>query len=257
MSAIIVRYFGAISPAFFRRNNSTHVVANGATRSGDSTSMGSRDSGTERTPPVAFSPITVPQPVTSLVELGRLAASGDAAASVELLRALAPSIRRWVRAVLGATHPDLDDAVQHALIGLMRAMPAYRGDSEPTAYARVIALRAAIAVRKRAHVLRARHEDDVDLERLEEPGEVANADDAAARERKNVLRELLDELPEAQAETLALRVVFGCSLEEVARQTGVPLNTVRSRVRLAKERLKARIESDPALRDLLGDGSIG
>jgi RNA polymerase sigma-70 factor (ECF subfamily) len=217
--------------------------------------MASRDSSTERTPPVAFAPITPPaRAAGSLLELGRLAASGDADASVQLLRALAPSIRRWVRAVLGATHPDLDDAVQHALIGFMRALPAFRGDSEPMAYARVIALRAAIAVRKRVHLHRSRHDDGADLERIEEPFRGAPQEDASARERKALLRDLLDELPEAQAETLALRVVFGCSLEEVAQQTGVPLNTVRSRIRLAKERLKSRIESDPALHDLLGDG---
>ena len=48
-----------------------------------------------------------------------------------------------------------------------------------------------------------------------------------------------------------MRIVLGCSLEEVAAQSGVPLNTVRSRIRLAKERLKGRIEADPALLDAL------
>ena len=57
----------------------------------------------------------------------------------------------------------------------------------------------------------------------------------------------MEQLPEEQAETLALRVVLGFSLEEVAQATGVPLNTVRSRVRLAKTSLKKRIESDPRL----------
>jgi RNA polymerase sigma-70 factor (ECF subfamily) len=32
---------------------------------------------------------------------------------------------------------------------------------------------------------------------------------------------------------------------------GVPLNTVRSRVRLAKEALRRRIDADPALREIL------
>jgi RNA polymerase sigma-70 factor (ECF subfamily) len=39
------------------------------------------------------------------------------------------------------------------------------------------------------------------------------------------------------------------SLEEVASATGAPVNTVRSRVRLAKEALRKRIEADPSLTD--------
>jgi RNA polymerase sigma-70 factor (ECF subfamily) len=65
------------------------------------------------------------------------------------------------------------------------------------------------------------------------------------------IRELLSTLPENQAETLALRVVLGMSLGEVASATGVPLNTVRSRIRLAREALMERIEANPTLLELL------
>jgi RNA polymerase sigma-70 factor (ECF subfamily) len=40
-------------------------------------------------------------------------------------------------------------------------------------------------------------------------------------------------------------------LEEISAASGAPINTVRSRMRLAKEALRKRIEADPALRDLL------
>jgi RNA polymerase sigma-70 factor (ECF subfamily) len=73
-----------------------------------------------------------------------------------------------------------------------------------------------------------------------------------AERRRRAIRELLVELPEEQAETLALRVMLGWSLEEVASATGAPVNTVRSRVRLAKEALRRRIEANPALADLRG-----
>jgi len=64
--------------------------------------------------------------------------------------------------------------------------------------------------------------------------------------RQASLHALLDTLPEVQGETLALRVVLGLSLLETAEATGVPVNTVRSRVRLAREALRARIEAEPA-----------
>jgi RNA polymerase sigma-70 factor (ECF subfamily) len=191
------------------------------------------------------SPATPP-----LVELALRAAEGDEQATGIVVRAVAPRLVAAVRAVLGPGHPDLDDAVQHALIGFVQALPAFRGECEPAAYGRVIAVRAALATRKRARIHSQRRDDDAETDRMEGRGP-SPGDHATAKERKQILRELLAELPAEQAETLALRVVFGCSLEEVAVQTGVPLNTVRSRVRLAKERLRSRIEADASLLEAL------
>lgn len=199
-----------------------------------------------RTPADATATSVAPDP---LRELARLAATGDGAATSQLLRELAPKLVRIVRAVLGAHHADVDDATQLALIGFVQALPAYRGDCEPLSYGRIIAVRAAIAVRKRARARSQRQEEESAADRVAEarptPGE-----SAASAQRKNLLRELLDELPVEQAEALAMRVVLGCSLDEVAARAGAPVNTIRSRVRLAKERLRARIESDPTLVDL-------
>ena len=70
-------------------------------------------------------------------------------------------------------------------------------------------------------------------------------DDAEAGVRRALLRQLLGEIPVEQAEALAMRVVLGWSLDEIASQAGVPLNTVRSRLRLAKEALRRKIEAAP------------
>ena len=70
---------------------------------------------------------------------------------------------------------------------------------------------------------------------------------ASAQRRKTMLRELLEEIPDEQAESMALRFMLGWSLEEVARATSAPVNTVRSRLRIAKQALRKRIEADPAL----------
>jgi RNA polymerase sigma factor (sigma-70 family) len=168
------------------------------------------------------------------------------------LAELAPRVRTTVRAVLGAQHPDVDDAIQQALIALHRALPAYRGECDVTGYARVIATRVAIGVRRRDRAVRIRHDDGAEPDLIAEV-RPSPAETMGARERKAIIRELLAEMPEAQAETLALRIVLGLSLDEVAAHTGVPVNTVRSRLRLAKERLKQRIESDPMLMEALGD----
>ena len=70
--------------------------------------------------------------------------------------------------------------------------------------------------------------------------------------RGNRVAELLARLPEEQAETLALRVVLGWSLDEIASATGAPTNTVRSRMRLAKDALRKSIEKSPGLFEELG-----
>jgi RNA polymerase sigma-70 factor (ECF subfamily) len=68
-----------------------------------------------------------------------------------------------------------------------------------------------------------------------------------ARACATLVRELLDSLPTAQAEALALHAMLGFTVAEVAESTGVPAETVRSRLRLAKRALRDRIEGNPRL----------
>ena len=184
------------------------------------------------------------------IALARQAATGDAAATSRLLRSLASRVVRVVRAVLGGGHPDVDDVAQQALIGFIQALPAFRGDCDPARYATTIAVRTAIGARHRSRLEGSRRDADAEPDAVAssalEPGE-----EMASQRRKEALRELLAELPAEQAEALAMRVVLGWSLDEIAVQSGAPLNTVRSRLRLAKESLRKTIESQPGLCEAL------
>ena len=71
--------------------------------------------------------------------------------------------------------------------------------------------------------------------------------------RRDILRRLLDELPEAQGEALVLHCVAGLTLEEVAAVARTPVETARSRLRLGKAALRERIARDPSMSDLLED----
>lgn len=192
----------------------------------------------------------VPRPVSLEKQLAVQAAGGDLVSTRRLLEAVAPRMMRAVKAVLGASHPDLDDVLQQSLIGLVQALPAYRGECEPAHYGGRIAVRAAMAARKRACVTWARQDDEAEAETLAaaapQPLEVAQDE-----RRRKLVRELLLQIPEEQAEAMAMRFMLGWSLEEVARSTGAPLNTVRSRLRLAKEALRKRIAADPVLAEEL------
>lgn len=84
---------------------------------------------------------------------------------------------------------------------------------------------------------------------------VTDASELGRRERSRIWQRLLDDLPDEQAETIALRVLLDYSLEETATTMGVPVNTVRSRIRLAREALRRRIDADPETLELLRGGT--
>jgi RNA polymerase sigma factor (sigma-70 family) len=180
--------------------------------------------------------------------LARAASQGDERATKQLLEAVAPRVGRVVRVVLGFGHPDCDDTTQLALIAFTQGLTAFRGECEPSHYASRIAVRTAVQARRRSHAQRARFDD---LSESDEQETSSAHDDALAERRKRMVRELLGVIPPEQAESLALRVALGWTLEEIAVATETPLNTVRSRLRLAKEALRRKIEADPILRDEL------
>lgn len=193
------------------------------------------------------------EPPSSVEALAARAAAGDSAATAELLRKLAPEMQRVVRGVMGPHAADADDALQQALVALIHALPAFRGECAPAGYACRIAFRTALALRKKADQSRRRHDPSPEAaDQLPDPSSLEAQ--SAARRRTDLVRRLLDEVPVEQGEALAMRTMLGWSLEEIATTTGAPVNTVRSRLRLAKEALRRKIEADPALADELGVG---
>jgi len=182
--------------------------------------------------------------------LALLAAAGDTAAVAAFLRVVAPAMLRVVRGVMGPRSADLDDALQQSLISLIHALPAFRGECAPAGYACRIAFRVALVLRKRGRRDDAARELLATAEGSLDTLPACHALEAARRTA--LLRALLDDIPAEQAEALALRTILGWSRKEIASVSGVPLNTVRSRLRLAKEALRRKIESDPTLAEELG-----
>ena len=209
-------------------------------------------------PPAAPMPARAsgcPPPVPRGDPLSTLAAAavrGDQGATRRLVEALAPRVLRIARAIAGSSHPDVEDMTQESLMAILGALPAFRGGSSVGHYANRITARTCIAARRRGQ---SRRDMPMELESAILSVEALQPQETVAARRRRVVRSLLETLPEAQAETLALRVVLGMSLEEVAAATGVPVNTVRSRVRLGKEALRKRIDGDPGVGELLGRNS--
>jgi RNA polymerase sigma-70 factor (ECF subfamily) len=188
-----------------------------------------------------------------LLELARAANGGDSDAMCRLLAAVSPAVQRVARTIMGVCDAEALDATQESLLAFASALDQFRGESGVLHFACRIALHVSVSARRRV----ASADTALVAFRGEATGSAggprASDDELAARQRRDTVRALLDSLPEAQAETLALRFVFGWSLREVAEATGVPENTVRSRLRLAKTALQQRMAKDPAMTDLLRD----
>ena len=74
------------------------------------------------------------------------------------------------------------------------------------------------------------------------PDDAVVAGEAASR-----LAEAMAALPEPQSTVLQLAYFDGLSQSEIARRLGVPLGTVKGRVRLALERMRALVGDDAAV----------
>lgn len=188
-----------------------------------------------------------PDPLAPLLEDAK---AGDREKLGRILEATAPAVLSVVRMIMGSDNPDVPDVAQESLLAVKDALRAFRGEASVMQYARQVAVRTALSAR------RGRNARDRLLERYrresatQEEAEV-ETDPVLRARRTAAFRLLLDDLPDEQAETFALRVVLDYSLDQVAAATGAPINTVRSRVRLAREKLKERIERDPELLDIL------
>jgi RNA polymerase sigma factor (sigma-70 family) len=175
---------------------------------------------------------------------------GDPQAVRGLLRALAPEVARVVRAILGPANAGIEDAIQDSLLALVHALPSFRRDCGARHFANRIAARTALRQRRRVTSSMQRDGLAEQARRGSQPSERQSEREL----RQSVfVRQLLGELPKAQAEVLALRFVLGFSLEETARAVDAPVNTVRTRVRLAKEAIRERLAADAALARWLED----
>lgn len=187
-----------------------------------------------------------------LLSLATQAALGDRHAQRTLLTALGPSLLRVVRSVLGVGHPDTEDVLQQATVAVHFALPTFRGECRVQHFACRIGAQTAMNARRRAGY-RTRHTPTVAPETLSELASSVDSPAAsfAASRRREALRQLLCELPSAQADVLALHTMLGYSVEETAAAVGAPVNTVRSRLRGALAALRNRVTRDGELLDVI------
>jgi RNA polymerase sigma-70 factor (ECF subfamily) len=132
---------------------------------------------------------------------------------------------------LGVPERSVDDAVQDVFVVVYRRLGEFEGRSTVKTWLFGIARRVAHDHRRRAQ----RKEADREL-----PAEVADRgapsprDAAEAAEAARVLHAILDTMSDEQREVFVLAELEQMSAPEIAEAVGAKLNTVYSRLRLAR-----------------------
>jgi len=133
------------------------------------------------------------------------------------------------------------DAVQDGFISVWNSRATYRGDQgSVAAWLLTVVRHRAIDIFRNESRHSSRRAGDEQLEvrsQLKEPAETVIGRDEARR-----LRESMATLPDAQAEVITLAYYGQLSHTEIAAQLRLPAGTVKSRMRLGLQKLRADID---------------
>ena len=188
-----------------------------------------------------------------LLALAEQVKAGDSQALRTFLSTLVPHVLRVVRRVLGPDHTDLEDVAYEAAYAVVDGLPRFRGEGTVLHFACRVSVLCAMNVRRRDLAQKralTRVTTEVDDVQLDGPNPEESAQASALAP---IVRELLSTLPENLAEALALHVVLGYTVLEIADASSLPLETVRSRLRLAKQALRKRVLNNTKLREAVED----
>jgi RNA polymerase sigma-70 factor, ECF subfamily len=155
-------------------------------------------------------------------------------ARLALVRAVGPSVYRFLKAMV-RDEDATQDLTQDTFVRAFQSLGSFRGDSKPTTWVLSIARNLA---RNRAR--RARLEGRWRVP-IEPPEEVVDPR-AVTSAGEPLLAGALADLPEPQREAVMLYYVEDLAIEEVARVTGRPANTIKSDLHRARAALRAAME---------------
>jgi RNA polymerase sigma-70 factor (ECF subfamily) len=165
-------------------------------------------------------------------------AAGDADAAAGFVRRFQGRVFGVAFTILGDRHAA-EDAAQDAFVRAWRHAGTY--DARRGRVAAWLLRIARNVALDRARLTRAQPLDPEVVASLMEPD--GRPDDPEEREH---LRELVADLPPEQRRALVLATYFGRTAKEIAELDGIPLGTVKTRIRTALSRLRTAYEVDDA-----------
>jgi len=170
--------------------------------------------------------------------LGRVAEKRDPSAFVTLFEMFAPRLKAYMLRQ-GADANTAEELAQETLLTVWRKAQLYSSDKgSATTWIFTIA--------RNLRIDRLRKEvpwQELPEGRDEEPANDTPPDEAASQlERKARVHAAMKHLPDDQLQVVRLSYINGLSHSEIAERLAVPLGTVKSRMRLAYQKIRESVE---------------
>lgn len=160
------------------------------------------------------------------------ASAGDNRAFDVLMRRHQENLRRQILFFFKGDEHSANDALQWALIRVHRYLKNFKGDSKFSTWLYSVAKVACLDVaNERSGKMTTVSLDEIENSML---GSDNPEDIVSARQQAALISKTLDTLHPVIAETFVLREMEGLTGEEVSKQLGCPLGTVRSRINRAR-----------------------
>lgn len=172
---------------------------------------------------------------------GDLGLTDRASSTLDIARVYEAHFRYVFRCLrsLGVRDAVLDDALQDVFLVVQRKLSQFDGRAELRTWLYAIALRIARKYRTRSNRDGAPLQDARDAA---ESATYANAEATAeSNQRLALARAALDALDQEKREVFVLARVEQMSAPEIASVVGVPINTVYSRLRAARQSFEAEV----------------
>jgi RNA polymerase sigma-70 factor (ECF subfamily) len=170
--------------------------------------------------------------------LQRVAANGDVEAFKALFQSYAPRVKSYMLRQ-GADPATAEELAQETLLAVWRKAALY-SDEKGSATTWIFTIARNLRIdRLRKEVAWQPLPEDNDEQPSLDPLPDA---EVSERERGERVRAMLAELPEDQSTVVQLAFVEGLSHSEIATRLGLPLGTVKSRMRLAYQKIRDALE---------------
>jgi len=176
------------------------------------------------------------------LRLAKLASEGDSSAQRRLVIRLMPLVRRTM-SYMTNDQALAQDLAQIALIRILGNAGGYRGQSSLEFWAGKVSYRVALSEIKKTSKRK------ILAPMIPQPSSpFPIVDDAVASlHAKQKLSDMLSKMSKKHRIVLILRHIEGYSVSEIANLTGVPLNTIRERLRIARIKLRRALTREPEL----------
>jgi len=191
------------------------------------------------TSPRAYRPVISTITTRAMADLLHLVAEGrDVEAFKKLFQSYAPRVKSYMMRQ-GADPMVAEELAQETLLMVWRKAALYSGEKgSATTWIFTIARNLRIDRLRREvawQPLPEGAEEEPSLDPLPD-------EELDARERRDRVRAALAELPADQSEVVTLSYIEGLSHSEIAERLQLPLGTVKSRMRLAYQKVRGAVE---------------